>query len=273
MVKKLPFLLGASLKIADLPGQLPWLLEGPRDLEIWDPSTAEILDGDLKSQARLVKSLLDGFNGRLGIHGPWDALPLICRDARIRDLVVMRLQQALEFAMDIGASQMVLHSPFEFYGSPTLAHTPAHGLIAEIELVHRVLDPILSLAQSARCELVLEVCYDTAVTPLIKLIESFHSDWVRLSLDTGHACIMQTRGGPSPEHWVQTSGPLLTHLHLEDTDGLLDRHWAPGEGLVDWEVLFGAVSQLDHKPRLILEIEAGKIRSAVDWLAERGFAV
>ncbi len=145
--------------------------------------------------------------------------------------MIERLKQALEFAVEVSATQMVLHSPFEFYGSPMVAHTVAHGLNEEIDLVHQTLREILPLAQQANCALVLEVCYDTNSIPLIRLVESFKSPWVGLSLDTGHACVMQRLAGPPADQWVRDAGSLLTHVHLEDTDGLLDRHWAPGRGV------------------------------------------
>jgi len=88
---------------------------------------------------------------------------------------------------------------------------------------------------------------------------------------TGHAFVMQQIGGPPPDQWVRDAGLLLAHVHLEDTDGLLDRHWAPGEGSVNWFALFDALGELSHEPRLLLEIDHAKVGQGADWLIERGF--
>jgi sugar phosphate isomerase/epimerase len=84
---------------------------------------------------------------------------------------------------------------------------------------------------------------------------------------------MQRIGGPPADQWVREGGSLLSHVHIEDTDGLLDRHWAPGEGSINWFPIFDALSDLEHQPRLILEIPASKLRAGARWLSERGFVV
>ncbi|NWG22570.1 MAG: sugar phosphate isomerase/epimerase [Chloroflexi bacterium] len=268
-----PPLLGAAMPLADLPHHLAWLLEAQRDLELWDPSYSDVLDGDWRSLARQARTMLDGYTGRLGIHGPWNGLPLTCPDARVRGLVSERLKQGLAFAADIGATHMVIHSPFDFFGSPHVAHTHSAGLQEEIELAHQTLAEVVPLAEQAGCTLVIEVCYDTNTRPLIELVRSFASNAVRMSLDAGHALVMQRAGGPPPDQWVRDAGALLAHLHLQDNDGLLDRHWAPGEGNLNWYALFEALAELDHRPRLLLELaHTSKIPQGAAYLAGRGLA-
>ncbi len=63
--------LGAALSINSLPAHREWLLSRQRDLELQDFFRAEVLDGDWRSVADRVKRHLDGFEGRLGIHGPF----------------------------------------------------------------------------------------------------------------------------------------------------------------------------------------------------------
>lgn len=265
-------IVGATLTVKDLPPYCEWLIENQRDLEIEDPGYGWVLDSDWRPRVRQARDLLDGYTGRLGIHGPWNGLPLLCYDARVQELVVTRLKQALDFAAALGATQMVLHSPFEFYGSPMVAHTPAHRLLDEIKRVHETLADVLPLAQQANCALVLEVCYDTNTAALLALVRSFDSNDVQISLDTGHAFVMQRIGGPPPDQWVRDAGPLLTHLHLQDTDGLLDRHWPPGRGNINWYALFEVLQSLSHRPRLLLEIDHDKIWQAAGWLSVQGFA-
>ncbi len=266
-------LLGAAMPITELPQHLVWILEDQRDLELWDPSYGNILDGDWQALARQARSMLDGYTGRLGIHGPWNGLPLTCPDARVQALVRERLKQGLEFAAVIGATQMVVHSPFDFFGSPHTAHTRSAGLAEEIELAHATLADVLPAARAIGCALVVEVCSDTNTRPLIELVRSFEQDVVQLSLDVGHALVMQRAGGPPADQWVRDGGALLEHLHLQDNDGLLDRHWAPGAGNLNWYALFEALAELEHQPRLLLELaQPANIPQGVAYLAGRGLA-
>lgn len=94
-------LVGAQLELKDLPPYCEWLIESQRDLEIQDSSYGWVLDSDWRPQVRQPRDLLDGYTGRLGVHGPWYGLPLLCPDARVQELVVTRLKQALDFAAGV----------------------------------------------------------------------------------------------------------------------------------------------------------------------------
>jgi sugar phosphate isomerase/epimerase len=271
MQQKSPPLIGTALMIDDLPRFRDWISQTGRDLEIQDACMGAFLDGDWESGARRAVDLLEGFTGRISVHGPYSGLPLVAYDTRVREVVALRIRQALDFAAAVGATQMVLHSPFDFFGHPMVAHTPAHGLSYEIEQVHFILDGLLPQAKTAGVTLVLETCYDRSSAPLLALVRSFESDFVRLSLDVGHAFTMQQIGGPPPDQWVREAGSLLAHVHLQDTDGLVDRHWAPGEGNVNWYAFFEALSELEAPPRLLLEIMPEKIIASVEYFRGRGF--
>jgi sugar phosphate isomerase/epimerase len=85
--------------------------------------------------------------------------------------------------------------------------------------------------------LVFEGIQDKHPGPLLALVGSFESDLVRMSLDIGHAMITNRLGGPPVDQWVREAGPMLAHLHLQDSDGNIDRHWVPGQGQMNWYAL------------------------------------
>ncbi len=269
----LPLSIGAALQVRDLPTYRDWLLVDQRDLEIQDFYNCNLLDEDWEPLIQQAKALLDGYTGRLGIHGPTEGLPLIAFDNRVRRLVQDRLKQALDVCAHLGATHMVLHSPFDCFGHPQMIHTWSQGLQEEIDLVHATLDEIVPLATQLACPIMIEVCYDTAITPLLTLVRSFNSPFVQLSIDTGHALIMHQYGGPMPDQWVREGSAVLGHLHLQDVDGHLDRHWPPGLGNVNWHAIFEALGALDHLPRLLLELrDVGKIPQAMNYLSGLGLA-
>lgn len=66
---------------------------------------------------------------------------------------------------------------------------------------------------------------------------------------------------------------MLTHVHLQDTDGFADRHWAPGEGNIPWVAAFRALGRLTSNPRLILELRNhDDVRKGAAHLAALGLA-
>lgn len=104
--------LGAALSIKSIPAHRDWLLERQRDLEIQDFFRADLLDGDWRSAATEIKQMLSGHTGRLGIHGPFWGFKIDSHDPLIRQAVTKRLLQGLDAAEFLGATQMVVHSPF-----------------------------------------------------------------------------------------------------------------------------------------------------------------
>ena len=67
-----------------------------------------------------------------------------------------------------------------------------------------------------------------------------------------------------------TAGDMLTHVHLQDTDGFADRHWAPGEGNMPWAPVFRALGRLNANPRLILELRNhDNVRAGADCISPR----
>lgn len=263
---------GAALTVPHLAAFRDWLIEGQRDLELQDVTEPDALDGNWRALARQARELLDGFTGRLGIHGPFDGLALQSADPRVRALAAARLTEGLEFGAAIGATHMVVHSPFGFFGDPWLTHA-GPGLADQIGLIHRTLDGVFAVARDAGCTLVIENIRDKNPLPLITLVRSFDSEHVRLSVDTGHASITHIDGGPTPDGWIRAAGDLLAHVHLQDTDFRGDRHWPAGRGNLNWHAIFAELASLPQNPRLIVEVEpATDIPSAVAWYQTQGLA-
>jgi sugar phosphate isomerase/epimerase len=266
--------IGAALTIRSLDNYRSWLISGQRDLEIQDAALPSTLDGDWKALARQAQELLSGYKGRLGIHGPFIGFNLAAGfDKILRNAVAGRLKQALDFASELGASHMVVHSPFMFFGSSPFAISRGEkGLFNEEAFIRSLLDEVVEYAQRSGCILMIENIEDLNPEPLLGLVRSYDSEYVRMSLDVGHAFITHKRGGPTPDQWVRDAGALLGHLHIQDSDGETDRHWAPGDGDLNWHALFEALGTLKQSPRMMLELSDHRnVEKGARYLASRGF--
>ncbi|MBE6601410.1 MAG: sugar phosphate isomerase/epimerase [Ruminococcaceae bacterium] len=66
----------------------------------------------------------------------------------------------------------------------------------------------------------------------LEFVKSLGLENLRVCLDTGHAEVV----GTTPADAVRLIGKdSLYALHVHDTDGLRDRHWIIGDGIIDWE--------------------------------------
>jgi sugar phosphate isomerase/epimerase len=83
---------------------------------------------------------------------------------------------------------------------------------------------------------------------------------VRLCLDVGHACRVGASGDDAdPYAWISELGADADVLHLQQTDGRLDRHWpftpeTARHGIIRGDRIVGALSRVRRDMALILEI-------------------
>jgi sugar phosphate isomerase/epimerase len=266
------FTIGAALPVSKLAQYSDWLLADNRDLEIQDAFRHDVLDGDWRALAAQAKSVLGDYKGRLGVHGPFEGLALMSGDPQVQRLAESRLLQGLAFAEEVGATHMVVHSPFLTLGH---AFVPVSPTAKREDLLKRVLDTlsrVIAQAERQNCTLVVENIFDLHPEPWMWLIGSLNSAHVKPSIDVGHAFCMHRIGGASPDAFARAAGSLLTHVHIQDTDGLSDRHWAPGDGNINWHAFFQALSSSGADPRLVLELaDYERIPQGAAYLQSRGF--
>lgn len=279
-----PISIGAALRLERIAAFKDWLIEGNRDLEVQDYTSTELILGDWQAHVAQVKKALDGFAGRLGIHGPFWFLPLDCDDPEFRPLITKRFLIGLEIAAALGATQMVTHSPFTTWGHfNKFNYPPREGFATaraeRISKVHDVLRDVVRRAEESGVTLVIENIEDVDPRDRRELVDSFASPNVRLSIDTGHAHYAHgVTGAPPVDYFVADAGTQLAHVHLQDADGVADRHWAPGQGSIQWHAVFRALANLPHigtdsAPHLVLELRhAADIPAAMSYLEREGLA-
>lgn len=266
--------LGAAVVVEELERLHNWVMERQRDLELQEFCMAEVLNADWTPLVDRYKLLLDGHTGRVGIHGPFWGFDLATRDPEVRAVVRKRLKQGLDACDALGATHMVVHSPFTTWDFNNFDNHPGERERV-IERCHLAMGEAVKRAESMGCELVIENIEDIDPRWRLALAQSFNSTAVRLSVDTGHAHYAHhSNGAPPVDYFISTAGKALTHVHLQDADGYADRHWAPGEGTILWRSVFDAIEKHCKNPRLILELaDKGRLVGAQQYLEQLGVAL
>lgn len=265
-------IIGAALTVPELPDYRDWLFDHDRDLELqsfWDP--ALLISGDWGALVDEARDTLDGFRGRLGIHGPFWGLSFSNPDPEIRTVIARRMLTGLEICEALGATQMVIHSPYTTWDHHNLdLRAEARGAV--LEAAADCLGPAVARARDAGVELVLENIEDIAPADRRLLADHLGADVVGLSIDTGHAHYAHgATGAPPVDFFVRDAGTRLSHVHLQDADGYADRHWEIGKGTIRWHAVFAALADCAEAPRLILELSDKRgILPSMAWLAAEG---
>lgn len=265
--------LGAAMTLDDLEIHRDWLFEKQRDLELQSFTEASVLNGDWAPLAARARKLLDGHQGRLGIHGPFWGFTIASQDPDIRDVVSKRLVQGIEVCAAIGATQMVVHSPYTTWSYNNLDNNPGEREKI-VGYCHLTLRDAVRRARDIGCTMVLENIEDKDPHIRVALADSFNSPAVAVSIDTGHAYYAHgSTGAPPVDYYVHAAGNRLQHIHLQDADGYADRHWSLGEGTIQWHSVFAALAKLESNPRLIIEIrDKSKIPASAAYIASLGIA-
>lgn len=253
-------LLGVALLIANFRPLRDWICGPARAIEIQDFVTPNLAASERDDLLCAWKKLLVDHHGPRGIHGPFFGLDISNPDRDIRAIITARFLSALEVAEQLGATHMVIHSPFTYWQVLNRDNYPAlegaaFGAAAEC------LAPVLARAAETGCTLMLENIDDTDPSARVRLVRQIGHPNLRVSLDTGHAELAHGRyGAPPVVDFIAAAGALLGHVHLQDADGYADRHWHPGDGRIPWRPVFDALAALDTLPRLLLEVRADHAR-------------
>ena len=264
---------GAAMNLDELELHREWLFEKQRDLELQDFTTAEALNGDWAPLVERAKKLLDGHEGRLGIHGPFWGFTIASQDPDIRAVVAKRMSQGLDVCAALGATQMVAHSPYTTWSYNNLDNNNGERQRV-VEHAHLTMRDAVKQAEDMGVVIVLENIEDIDQHVRVALADSFGSPAVAVSIDTGHAHYAHgSTGAPPVDYYVKAAGDRLQHIHLQDADGYADRHWSLGEGTILWHSVFAALAAVNSNPRLIIEIkDKTKIPASALHLESLGLA-
>ncbi|MDO6591482.1 sugar phosphate isomerase/epimerase [Loktanella sp. D2R18] len=268
-----PLKIGACLKANEIADHRDWLFEADRDIEIQDFGSYAALTTEFEDRIAATKSALSGHKGRLGMHGPFEGLDMDNKDPELRPVITARFLKALEAADRIGARQIVLHSPYGLWYENNFHNKPNYEAKV-LDRVHSVMDPVVAQAEKLGVTLVIENIMDVDPARRRMMIDSFNSNALAISIDTGHAHLARWMSGAPPvDYFVRDAGEQLAHVHLQDLDGHADRHWAPGEGEIHWEEVIRALADCQNAPHLVLELrDKADIPKGFAYLAGLGLA-
>jgi len=93
-----PLKIGACLAPHEITDHRDWLFDADRDIELQGFSTYKDLSTGIEDRISAAKEALKGFNGRLGMHGPYEGLDMDNKDPEVRPIITARYLKALEAA-------------------------------------------------------------------------------------------------------------------------------------------------------------------------------
>lgn len=161
-------------------------------------------------------------------HGPW-RWPTLDATSEGRDAMFEKMMRAIRGTHLLGCDRMIVHNVMPQQRIDT---DPAYVRSINRELLTRLCAYAKDFGVTVCLENMPFACQSLARPhQTLGLVRELNLDNLRVCLDTGHAQVLNC----PPANAVRLLGKeMLFALHVHDNDGLRDRHWLIGDGVIDW---------------------------------------
>lgn len=186
---------------------------------------------ELNSDERLARARqlqADASNADLAIwstHIPYgEAFDISNPDPEARRQAIALVKEYIDHSIELGAEQIVLHAsePIE---ESTRSRRIAHCRESLKELTRYIKGKGVTIAIES-------LPPDFLGNSSREILEIIHGiDDVAICFDTNHLV------PEKPEEFVRAAGKRITTLHISDFDGVQQKHWMPGRGVIDWPLV------------------------------------
>lgn len=225
---------------------------GYTNVEIWGDKTH--LDPRISPDITALKDLLNRLHLKVhSLHAPFSDVDISSLDKRKRQSSLELIKKTVEYCSKIEGGIVIIHP----YSTEISGDDQSY-----LTVKNKTKDSLYTLATSAEklgIRLAVENLpgiggwsFGIEVSKLSKLVSKINNPHLGLCLDTGHVFVGRESVSLSKD--VFACGKDLIALHIQDTDGKKDRHWLPGEGIIDWTRFLKDLTFIGYQGALTLEI-------------------
>jgi sugar phosphate isomerase/epimerase len=178
------------------------------------------------------------------IHAPFLDLNPGALDPSIREVTHKRFQQVFQAAEQLKPRVIVFHPGYDElrYGANRLDWLK-NSIDFWREFVPR--------AKETGTVIAVENIFEKEPSTLQGLLEAIDDQCFRHCFDVGHWNMFTN---VTLEEWFDTLGQFMAEAHIHDNNGDADDHLPPGEGQIDFHLLFDLLRS--HAPDAVCTIEA-----------------
>jgi sugar phosphate isomerase/epimerase len=205
------------------------------------------------SPAQLAEALHALRTSRLelwSVHAPFGmAVDLSSLDDAVRLEGLEAVRRAFGLAAELGCQVVVIHASSE----PIAAQERA----ARMAQARHSLASVVGMAQSSGVRAALEplprTCLGHTADEMALLLRDLPIEWVGICLDVNHANV-----GQDIVAFIHRFGARILSLHISDNDGVDEKHWLPGEGVIPWSDVIRALQTGAYSGPFMYEVNLGQ---------------
>ncbi|HQB37861.1 MAG TPA: sugar phosphate isomerase/epimerase family protein [Deltaproteobacteria bacterium] len=234
--------LHATVPCLRLSAYLELLVERRINPEIYFSAEAlECCDHSvLKQQAALLREA--GLS--VTLHAPHMDLNPGSLDPYIRNATARRFEELFRAAELLCPKVMVFHPGYDELRYGDYRQAWLDNSIAFWR-------PMVARASGVGTVIAVENIFDKEPSVLAELLEAIGDPCFCHCFDAGHWHMFNT---VSMEAWFERLGHFVAEAHIHDNHGVRDEHLPPGEGTIDFRLLFSLLEQ--HAPQAVWTLEA-----------------
>ncbi|MBM3708750.1 MAG: sugar phosphate isomerase/epimerase [Actinobacteria bacterium] len=247
MAIRLPFRLGVSSFLTQhwpTPEDIRALAYSPvmcvelASPEMWDVSPQQIHE----TLAALRASGLELWS----VHSPFgDGLDLSSLDEPVRGRTLDALRRAFELAANLCCKTVIVH--------PSAEPIALEERGERLRQAHRSLGKVVAMAQESNIPGAIEplprTCLANTADEVAMLLEGAPEDWLGICLDVNHANV-----GQDLVSFIRRFNFRIITLHISDNDGVDEKHWLPGRGVINWAEVMRALREIGYTGPLVYEV-------------------
>ncbi|MFW6162061.1 MAG: sugar phosphate isomerase/epimerase family protein [Planctomycetota bacterium] len=206
-----------------------------------------------EASLRHVRSAFDGVGVRIwSVHAPFGPeVDLSSPDAAVRDRALSRILASLEKLRVLGGRCLIVHPSAE----PIEDAERGARLARSIESIRHLADEVSPEEEAVLAlEILPRSCLAHDSAEMLELIEPFDPRVVGICLDVNHANLREDIVAAT-----RRLGPRLVTTHVSDNDGVDERHWLPGQGVIPWQAWVAALANAGYGGPLVYEFSCPKI--------------
>jgi len=221
----------------------------------------EVLDSEEKLQGIISDYKRHELPAYTTLHGAFLDIVPFSADGRICEIAMLRIRQSIEAARRMGAQAVVFHANYNPY-------------LNSQEYIKSWLDKNIVfwskiLREYEDLNIYLENMFEESPDIMEALSEGLcmHTNY-GICLDYAHAFLSKTDTGI----WAQKLGCFVKHVHINDNDGICDRHWAWGDGVICRTRFYDDYAKYMKDATVLIETASVEnARKSLKMLKQEGF--
>ena len=173
---------------------------------------------------------------------PFTEIDISSANGELRTNSIKYYTELIKKAADIGIDKFVVHPSGEPIGNDVREE--------RIKCSMESLDTLAEIAHRHGAVIAVEdlprTCLGNTANDIQRLISA--NDKLRVCFDTNHLLC------DTNMNFIEKLGDKIVTLHVSDYDFADEKHWLPGEGLVDWAELITALQKINYGGVWLYEI-------------------